>query len=281
MPTPAAISSPSARCSMKWPLGVTHPTRFTIDAPQKGQFFQTPAVSPDGRFITSMVVTQGGGRQLALRALDSLATQMIAGTEGGTSPFWSPDSRFIAFFADGKLKKIDIAGGPPQVLCDSQAFAGAWSRLGLLVFSGSSALARVAAAGGVPAALPAQTGEVRVSPQFLPDGHHYLFWMPGSREGDAVYVGSIDSPEKNLLVASRYQAIFTPATQNSENGYLLFLRERTLMAQPFDAGRRTLSGDPFPLADTIPGSPTGGGAAFSAADNGTLVYRTGSGVTRQ
>ena len=176
------------------------PVRFFVSTPGSGRLAMTAptasgavvsplAVSPDGRRIAIVTAGADGKSQLWVRSLDTLAAQSLAGTEGAFQPFWSSDSRFIGFFAGGKLKKIEVSGGPPVTLCDApDPRNGTWNRDGVIVFgpTGSSALQRVSAAGGVPTAATTlgQGENVHVRPFFLPDGQHFLYRAstgPGKR----------------------------------------------------------------------------------------------------
>ncbi len=236
------------------------------------------AVSPDGHRIAFLAMSADGRSVLWVRLLDSLTAQALVGTDGASSPFWSPDSHFLGFFAGGKLKKIDVSGGPPITLCDApNNRGGAWSRDGVIVFTptANSALQKVSASGGVPtAATVLGQGETRNQrPSFLPDGRHFLFSAvaSGAGLGGPIYLGSLDSAERKLLInADSANVLYT-------QGHLLFLRERTLMAQPFDARRLVLAGDAFPIADQIQTTPAGQPYGFfSASENGVLAYETGA-----
>ena len=251
--------------------------RFFI-SPAEQTSFTASEISPDGSRMVINVRESSGKALLWIRSLDSLTMQPLSGTEGGMYPFWSPDSRSIAFFAEGKLKKIDVSGGPAQTLCDAGVGAGgAWSANGVIIFSPDTAsgLYRISSSGGVQAPLTT-LDETRLEaahkhPQFLPDQKHFLFLAASTRaENSAIYVGSLDSKEIKLLVNARAKARYMPP------GYLLFLRDRTLMAQSFDANRLTLAGEPFPLAEQIGFNAVLGNAAFSVSDNGTFTYLTGS-----
>jgi Tol biopolymer transport system component len=177
-------------------------------------------------------------RQLYVRPLDSLAAQPVSGTEGAFYPFWSPDSRYVAFSAGGKLKKVDAQGGPPLTLCDSPG-VGTWSRDNVILFQPARGpIYRVSAAGGQ--ATPAGPETDRARPQFLPDGRHFIYY---SIEGRAIYAASLDSKETKRLVAADSTGIYTePASGGSGPGYVLFLRGDTLMAQPFDSNKLEMRG---------------------------------------
>jgi Tol biopolymer transport system component/predicted Ser/Thr protein kinase len=242
-------------------------------------------VSPDGHQIAFAATSAERKTLLWVRSLDTLTAQSLPGTEGAGRPFWSPDSRFLGFFADGKLKKIDVSGGPPITLCDSgPGLGGTWGRDGVIVFApGYAGLQRVSASGGVPtaaSALGAGEGGHR-RPFFLPDGRHFLYYAAGSGTpgGGPIYVSSLDSAERKLLINS--DSVNVVYSQ----GHLLFLRETTLMAQPFDTRQLTMTGEAFPIAENIQGSSqiqtTNANppyAFFSASENGVLAYQTGGGA---
>lgn len=240
-----------------------------------------PSVSPDGRYVafrsaTGIVVA---GARLWLRPVGSLNAQPIAGTEGiGGFPFWSADSRYMGFFAGGKLKKVAVAGGPPQILCDATGLAGTWNQDDIILFEHQGTLHRVAAAGGVSTAvkMPDKSkneGGYR-SPSFLPDGRHFAYVALSSEQGRTeVRAGALDSSDDKSLFASNSRVLY------ASPGYLLFVRDGTLMAQPFDASSLSLSGDVFPIAERIASNPVNGFAAFGVSNNGTLVYRVTSGST--
>jgi Tol biopolymer transport system component len=218
-----------------------------------------------------------------MRAIGSFEGRPLVGTDGALQPFWSPDSRSVGFFADGKLKRIDVSGGVPQIVCDAPSnVSGAWSRDGTVIFSRgvASGLYRVPAAGGTPIQLTtvdASRNEVEhIWPYFLPDGRHFLFLVRNVQpENSAIYVGTLDSKETTpLLQAHSSMAYASP-------GYVLFVRESTLMAQGFDAGTLQLKGDAFPVAEQTVRNPTMGRAMFSASENGVLVFRSGSITSNQ
>jgi serine/threonine protein kinase len=266
------------------------PVRFFVSPPENWSFAElgsssstslSPAsleVSPDGHRITFVAVGADRRSLLWVRSLDTLAAQPLAGTEGVARAFWSPDSRFLGFFSDGKLKKIDATGGPPITLCDSGAgVGGTWSRDGVIVFAPktNSGFQKVSASGGVPTAATALAeGEVgHRRPFFLPDGRHFLYYAAGSATtGGPVYVSSLDSAERKFLINS--DSVNVVYSQ----GHLLFVRETTLMAQPFDARRLTVTGEAFPIAEQIQTTNTNPSyGVFSASENGVLAYQTGPG----
>jgi Tol biopolymer transport system component len=265
-----------------------HAVRFTLFPPDKWGLAGTGAVttgatapvkiSPDGQQIAFVAVSAEGKTLLWVRSLDTLVAEPLAGTEAASAPFWSPDSHTLGFFAGGKLKKIDVSGGPPITLCDApDNRGGTWNRDGVIVFapSNTSALQKVSASGGLPtpATVLAQGELGHIRPSFLPDGRHFLYSTIAPRPGlgGPIYLGLLDSAERKVLLnATSANAVYT-------EGYLLFLREATLIAQPFDARRLVLKGDAFPIAERIRTSvSTQPYGYFSASENGALVYQTGA-----
>jgi Tol biopolymer transport system component/predicted Ser/Thr protein kinase len=232
-----------------------------------------PAVSPDGQRVAFAAVLDGK-TSLWVRDLGSLEARALPGTQGASLPFWSPDSHFLGFFANGKLRKTEVAGGPVQTLCDAPVGrGGTWNRTDVIVFAPEllSGLFRVSAAGGTPVpvtALNAQEPAHRY-PWFLPDGRHFLYTAYGqSGEKFTVYVADLESKTRSALI---------PATSNvvyAWPGYLLFLRELTLMAQPFDAAKLQTTGDAVPVAEHIGYTAVDVRASFSASQNGVLVYHS-------
>jgi Tol biopolymer transport system component len=164
------------------------------------------AISPDGRSIAIVAQGSSGQPSLYIRSLDSVETREVPGTTTANSPFWSPDGRTIAFFADRKLKKIDVAGGPAQVICDAgiNAVSGSWSNAGMIVFSSNNVLHRVSVAGGETTVIRELDASLQesgaFSPSFLPDGHHFLYTIWSPRESTrGIYVGSVDSKETTRI----------------------------------------------------------------------------------
>ena len=258
----------------------TYAVRFTVPLPEKVTGATSLALSPDGRRV-ALVASSEGKTHVWLRAIDSLTAHPLAGTEDALNLFWSPDSRMIGFFAGGKLKRIEATGGPPQTLCEAaDGRGGTWNRDGVIVFSpyAQTGLYRVSALGGVPVQITkidASRGENSHRwPAFLPDGRHFIFFARSTRpENSGIYVGSLDSNDRKLLFASASSA------QYALPGYLLFIREKTLMAQQFDASRLQLVGDPVPLAEQVGSQGQSGTntqlSYFSVSGNGALIYMTG------
>jgi serine/threonine protein kinase/Tol biopolymer transport system component len=275
--------------SLRRPPEETQAVRFSVSPPDMWTFSQTSvqgtgapnplAVSPDGHRVAFLATNADGKHLLWVRSLDALAAQALAGTDGAGRPFWSPDSRFLGFFADGKLKKVEVSGGPPITLCEApNDRGGTWSQDGVIVFIGTypGALQKVSASGGVPtAATTLSQGEIaHVRPIFLPDGRHFLYraFNNTSQVEGPIYLASLDSAERKLLLNS------DSANIAYTQGHLLFLRERTLMAQPFDAQRLVLTSDAFPIAEQIQTQANPPSGVFSASGNGVLAYQTGTGA---
>jgi eukaryotic-like serine/threonine-protein kinase len=264
--------------------------RSTISPPEgvsfasSGTYGGGAVISPDGAHLVVPARDASGKYSLWVRQLDSLTLQKLEGTEGARYPFWSADSRFVAFFVPGKLKKIDVTGGPPQSVCDAPSGrGGAWSKNDIIVFSPdvSAGLSSVPAAGGASTALvPLDKSRQQSSlrwPEFLPDGRHFLYWGgdPYSSENSGIYIASIEGKDSRFLFKSDTNAVFAPS------GYLLYLKEQNLMAQPFDASSLKLTGTAFPIAEQIANPEAFRLGFFSVSQNDILVYQTGGAVKRQ
>jgi len=263
--------------------------RFNIPPPESATFGDSSCISPDGRLLAFTAREADGKVSLWIRPLDSVTSKALGGTEGAEFPFWSPDSRFIGFFSENKLKKIDISGGRPQTLCDvtSNPRGGAWNSDGTILFTPdfTTPLYKVSAGGGVPSPLtefdPSRKENSHRWPCFLPDGRHFLYFARAAGgEGKAIFVGSLDSNERTLLFDCESRAVFASADNARANSRssLLFIRDKTLMAQSFDERKLKLFGDAYPVAEDIElygeSGPTGYGA-FSVSDEGILAYRAG------
>jgi Tol biopolymer transport system component len=252
--------------------------RFGVAPPEKANFGLPHAISPDGRWIVFAAMLDGPPR-LCLRALDALEPRPLSGTEDASFPFWSPDSRFVAFFKDGRLRKLDISSGSIQTICDApQGRGGTWGSDGTIVLAPDlgTGLFRVSSAGGTPVEItsPDRTrgeGSDRF-PYFLPDGRHFLFYARTSgTQKEWIYLASLDSKDRIPLLQAASSVVYSP------DGYLLFIREGNLLAQRFDASRLRLSGEPIPVAESmnyLGSSVPDGYAAFSAAKGGLLTYRS-------
>jgi eukaryotic-like serine/threonine-protein kinase len=237
------------------------------------------ALSPDGQKIAFVAVDSTGESQLWVQPLNTLAAHMLSATGNALFPFWSPDSRTIGFFADGKLKKIDASGGLPFTICDAVEPRGAsWSQAGVIVFGQTTygGMFQVSVAGGSPSPatrLDSLRNEVTHRwPWFLPDGKHFLFLSRTAAAGrgsggDSICVGSIESREVKHLFHGVSDAAYA-------EGYLLFRRESALMAQPFDLQSLELTGEPVPITQKIQYDDRFSKATFSVSQNGLLVYQS-------
>ncbi len=255
-----------------------HTLRYTI-APPEGANVHSFAISPDGRQLV-LAAAVNGKRQLWIRPMDALQWQPMPSTEDARYPFWSPDSRNIAFFAEGKLRKIAASGGPSQPVCDAiDGRGGSWNRDDVIVFSASGSpegvIQRVPAAGGVPGVV-IQTKSRYLFPMFLPDGRHFLYEIGGiSAETNGIYFASLDGKENRRILADASSAVFAPAAPGERVGQLLFLREGNVMAQPFDAEKLQSSGEVFPVAEGVGLANANNYAPVTVSNNGVLLYWTG------
>ena len=262
-------------------------SRFEMELPLSTTLLGTaapfPTVSPDGRYVAFVAVSPATVGQLWIRSIGVLTAQPIAGADVSVPingyPFWSPDSRFIAFFSGGKLQKLAIGGGPSQILCDasSNPTSGTWNKDDVILFEHQGSIHRVAAAGGVstPVRTPDKSKkEVSYKfPSFLPDGRSFVYVAVSSESGRTeVRAGALNT-DSNLD-----KPLFSgnSRVRYADPGYLLFIRAGTLMAQPFDARRLLLTGDSFPVAGQVAFNANNGNAAFDVSGNGTLVYRAGN-----
>ena len=257
-----------------FPAPAPQTLRFEVTPASSVQTQDSPRISPDGRTLAYNATDSTGTSRIWLRPLGALVAQPLPGTEGANRPFWSPDSRFLAFTGGGKLRKISVTGGPPSVLCDAPTGAdGTWSRGGMILFDGTGAdpILRVPASGGVA------TPEVKTDsvgralqvgwPEFLPDGKHFLYLtvLPVP----TLWVGTLGSKTAHELGPCESQVQFVPP------GYLLFSRGGSLVIQRFDTGALKFRGEPVPVAEQV-GSSSVGSSDFRASQNGVLVYSTRS-----
>jgi eukaryotic-like serine/threonine-protein kinase len=255
--------------------------RFEIPVPPNVSAIDTPRISPDGQTLAFNATDAEGKTQIWVRPLNALAAHPLAGTEGTTRPFWSPDSRFLGFFAGGKLHKIDVAGGPPTKICDAPTGAdGSWSPQGVILYdgTGNDPIHRVSAAGGSPVVAVKQDAsrhEVQIGwPEFMPDGKHFLYMSINQKVDDSAYrIAALDSAETRPFAPAQTMLTYAP------QGYLLFVKDRTLVAQRFDANALKTLGETVPLAEQI-GTDLVGLARFSVSRDGVLAYRTGESGSR-
>jgi eukaryotic-like serine/threonine-protein kinase len=262
---------------------------FSISPPANTSFAggQPPSLSPEGDRVAFAATDASGKTNLWVRDLDHLAAEPLTGTDGASFPFWSPDGRSLGFFAQGKLKKIDVSGGPPQTLASADGPGGSWNREGTILFSTGTAhpLFRVSASGGdvTPATSVDRShgSNSHRSPQFLPDGRHYLYYDLNDRaENRGIYVGSLDSTEGQLLVSAESSGVYAPGAGGGA-GHLLFVREGALLGQAFDPNRVRLTGDALPVATGVAENRVNRVGLFSVSETGVLAFRTGGGTTEQ
>ena len=224
------------------------------------------ALSPDGRWLA----VQPNGR-LQLRSIETGEVRPITGSQNGRTPFWSTDSRSVAFFADGKLKTVPVSGGPPQVVCEGTGLgmSGTWNAAGTILFATSpTRLVRVQP-GGRCEELPKLSGSV---PVFLPDGDHFFHVVSGSDERQGLYVSSLATSSSRRLLPDRTSAVFAPGASEPGRGQLLFVREDRLLAQPFDSRSLELSGEPVVVAEGVSFTATPPQIAATVDHTGTLAY---------
>jgi serine/threonine protein kinase/Tol biopolymer transport system component len=269
------------RTSILLPEGM----HFPLDSSPASRF----ALSPDGRRLAFVVVDDANHTMLWVRQLDNMTAAQLAGTEGASFPFWSPDSKYIAYFAQDQLRKFELSTGSSFPLCDASIGAtGTWNNDGVILFTpkGGDPIYRISEGGGE--ATPVTTLDVANGdsqhwyPFFLPDGRHFLYSAIGSRSKGAtqplaIYVGSLDpkEPGKRLIEGS-YNAKYA-------KGHVIFASGTALMAQPFDDKRLELSGAPAPLATPLQirgGGVTGTAGAFTVSDNGPLAYQSALNAVR-
>ena len=255
------------------------PVRFSVNPPEKAVFSGPPnltvpvpqfALSPDGRAIVFVANSSGADPLIRMRSIDKVAARPLPGTEHAQNPFWSPDSRWVGFFAEGKLKKIPVAGGPVQILADVvDAFGGSWGADDNIIFAKlSSSIFRVSSGGGIVTPVT-KVDTIQNShrwPQFLPDGRHFLFHIQGGdSEHHGIYAGSLERGTQKFLLRTESSALY------AWPGYLLYVEGDTLLGQAFDAARLELRGEAFTVAENV-GRSTGFNIGVSASGTGMLAY---------
>ncbi|MDX6497462.1 MAG: eukaryotic-like serine/threonine-protein kinase [Blastocatellia bacterium] len=256
--------NPSETTTRAARLSLTPPPELAFNDAQS----DAAVVSPDGKKIAFSATSGDGKNMLYLRALDSSETKLLPGSENVMEPFWSPDSRSVAFGSNGKLKRSDLAGGGnAQVLCDAaRLVGGTWNKDGIIVFAPDyrAALMQVSAQGGEPKPVAMrfddQTAESHRYPDFLPDGRHFLF----RRDPKGIWAGSLDSPETRQVLVEVTPFVY------AQPGWLVFVRNDALVAQAFDAAKIAFSGEPIPI---ITGQKNAGTLRFSVSDNGVLIWQ--------
>jgi Tol biopolymer transport system component len=259
-----------------------HPLRVSILPPDQHSFDPLSiALSPDGAKLAFVASAAGGVPQLWVRPLDSTAAQPLAGTDDAAFPFWSPDSRSLGFFAQGKLKIIDSSGGAVQTLADApQPRGGAWGADGTILYTpdATSVMFCIPAAGGTPShAIGDEKTTTTIGsprwPAFLPDGNRFIFFQfaPDSSGRGNIHLGALDSQQDTVLVDSDYRGQYA-------GGHLVFVRGGNLMTQTFDTKKLKLTGNPVPIAEQVRGE-TRGAAAFSLSSEGKLIFAGGQATT--
>ncbi|HLH31258.1 MAG TPA: hypothetical protein VKY31_08650, partial [Terriglobia bacterium] len=247
---------------------------FEIPLPEGGA---QVTISPDGRNL-AIVRREGKTNRVWLRPIASLEGTFLKGTDGAQLPFWSPDSHYIAYFdaRDEKLKKVDVSGGPPQVICDApRRFGGTWNKDGVILFGmGGGVISSVASKGGMPAPVTeldkTRNETAHGWPYFLPDGDHFLFLAFSSNpDQTGIRIGSLKSKKVKPLIATNIGPVF------ARPDYLLFVNQSALMAQKLDAEREELVGEPVRVADNVGSLLLTGYPLIGVSENGVLAYRRG------
>ncbi len=276
-----AMAVPTVRHLREAPPPAPPETRLEINTPATDQPTSF-AVSPDGRQIV-FVASGDGASRLWLRPLATTTAQPLAGTEGATYPFWSPDGRSIGFFAGGSLKRLDLGGGAPQTLAPAaNPSGGTWSADGVIVFGPTAVgpLRRVLATGGAAGPVTTlgsqQTGHQW--PQFLPDGRRFLFYVDGVPDTTGIYLGALDGNAQTRLTPADSAGAYRPegagpAGPSRGSGWLLWVRAGTLVAERLDLAQAALTGAPVTVADEV--------GTVSVAATGLVAYRAGTGSQRQ
>jgi hypothetical protein len=246
---------------------------------------QDMAMAPNGHTLAVVAYRESARKNvLWIYELGSQSARNLADTEGATFPFWSPDGRYLAFFADGKLRKVEVSGGPVQTICDAPSGrGGTWNKDGVIVFTPEAGLReglyRVSAGGGAAVRISdpdtSRGEDSQRWPIFLPDGTHYLYLaanFAGRKDVNAIFVGSLDSKEKRFVVGATANAAYAAP------GYLLFCRDKDLLAQRFDPEHLAVTGEPTTILTEIQYHPQIRRAVYAVSNNGFLAAQTGSGV---
>lgn len=277
-----AVAVAAARLLPTRPVSSVGPVvRFSLAPPVGGGFYQSAentglAVSPDGSQIAFSASDASGVNRIWLRPVAALEATAVAGTNGATSLFWSPDGQSLAFFTSGKLRRIDVRGGAPVSICDVRegvGFSGTWGADGQILFSSieGEALFRVSVNGNVPAEVMKPDGarnEVRLNwPLFLPDGHRFLYLLRRRDDTGHLMIAALDTPSREVMPLQS-------SVQYVDPGYLVFASEGGLLGQRFDVSRGEIIGAPFSIAAVVSFSLMTTVARFAASPSGTLVYQS-------
>jgi serine/threonine protein kinase/WD40 repeat protein len=270
--------------------GQVRTIRTSVVPPEK-LFLNFVTISPDGSHVAFVAAAPGGPRQIWVRSLDDSTAQALAGTQNANFPFWSPDSRSIGFFADGKLKKIEASGGPAVGLCNAgpSGLGGTWSREGVILFALASApISLVPDTGGVPRPVTrldaARHETTHRYPWFLPDGRHFLYLaanLSGAPDDPAnlIRIAAIDSKDDHALIPASSNAVYAPSSEGSSDGYIVFHRDGNLFAQQFDQARLQVKGPVLSVAQNVAlDFLYWRHASFGAAENGSLAFESSTTV---
>jgi Tol biopolymer transport system component len=255
----------------------TRPVRFEIERPGRTADMTWPRLSPDGRWVAFQAVDTSGQTTIWVRPLDAIDARPVNGTEGAQRPFWSPDSRFIGFFADQKLKKVPVDGGPVQLIAQAGGADGTWGARNVILYDNTQtdSVMQVPASGGVPkpaSSFDRKEGESgHAWPQFLPDGKHFLFVSYGATDSDVrLKVGELGSFKSKVVLPTGSRGEYAPP------GRLVYVLDNNLVSQPFDLGRLQTSGEPVPIAERV--NLLGGRENFSTSQVGTIAFQSGGDV---
>ena len=266
------ITQPVLRSSINLPTG------FNLDSANNSL-----ALSPDGkRLVFAATGPDGKAQQLWIRSMDSMTIQSLLGTNGATYPFWSPDGRFVGFFADKKLKKTEVATGTVQNLCDVIDGRGAsWSQRDVIVFAAAAfgPLSEVSASGGTPVQITSveRNDITHRNPHFLPDGKRLLFFRGSdsrSEKTNGIYSLDLETRKVEQIAAEQAEGVYV------EPGYLVFVHDGNLMAQPIDANRLRPTGQAVPIAEKVLFNPDRYTGGYSLSPTGLLVFDGGSGIVK-
>jgi eukaryotic-like serine/threonine-protein kinase len=256
------------------PKPAANVVRLAITRPETTTRTTNVTISPNGSTVVFLAANSEGKAFLWVRPLSSLVAQQLEGTEGATCPFWSPDGRFIGYFANQKLMKVDVTGGRPQVICDIlENRGGAWNSDGTIIFAGTDGIYRIPAQGGTPTLVTKlyPKEEAHRWPSFLPDGRHFVFLADAeTTEDHNIRIGSLDSSESEILFGAVSRILYAAP------GYLVYVNQGSLVARGFDPGTQKVVGEPLTIVPNV--AEIGGNHEydFSISDNGVLAYQSGT-----
>lgn len=256
--------------------------RFNISSDNGISNFRWPKISPNGNLVALKGTDSTGSQRIYVRPLNSLEAYPLQGTERAIRAFWSPDSKYLAYFTDNQLMKIPVSGGPPQLVCEANGFDGCWGNSGIILFDGGreDSIRQVSSTGGVATAattIDRDKGETSHAwPCFLPDGEHFLYTAISDSTSNSAWgnlilkvasvSGEVDKELGNVETRIEY---------SSSTNHVVFVRKGTLLSQKFDTDKLEFVGEPVPVAQNVAVS-SGSRAFFSVSDNGTLIYMVGN-----